>query len=206
MIPEWMTSLILGSILTLVASLVTLFVTYYINMKQKDRERVINQTENIIGSVYSPLLFLLSEVNIFLTDIQGSFGAFLKEGSFSKKSQNILMQFLKNTIKSFSSNQMRELLLGKIGFIKPIRFRRELFSYFLILREFENRLKDFIEDGFGNLEDNKKFIKCMEEAAIRLGNITQVYSGLVDKLIEQGKKEFHIQNMERYFPMKSIKR
>ena len=212
MIPDWILASILGSVLTLVASLAILLITNYTNMKQKDKDRVIEETQNVIGNVYSPLLFHLFEISDYLSTLNVIFETFsqfdaskesedlmvkpseiskhILVSKLTKASNDLMISKFREVIERFKANSIRELLVTNLGFIRPSQFRVELFLYFQILNTFENIVKKFTinEDFDDDFAKDKQWFKNMNEVASRLSEINVDFIAYTNTLMHQRDK------------------
>lgn len=204
MIADWILASILGSVLTLAASMATLFVKDYTNRKQKDRDRVIEEVDNAIGDMYSPLYFYIFDVGVYLGRFSGLFENFVQIDP-SKKDKDDLIQFLKIEIERFKSTSIRELLVTKIGYVRPTQFRSDLFLFFQALDGFENALREFADVGFGDdIAKDKKWMENMDAVASRFCVVTQIFIGFLDKLMMQREKGLSDTEYETVIPIEDF--
>lgn len=127
MVSDTIIILILSSILTLTASLTTILVTNFVNSKQKQRDKNVEDIQKIKTNLYSPLLFSLFETSDTLAAFAGIFGA--KNEEFNEIRQKQLLSAIKEKLTELNSSDIRKLLLKEIAFVKPDKFRNNLFYF-----------------------------------------------------------------------------
>jgi hypothetical protein len=196
MISDSIIILILGSALTLTASLTSLLAKSYVDEKQRDKDRFSERIENITGNVYSPLLFIVFEVDSYLGDFRNDFARFYSLNA-PKENIDLLKVNLKEKVTRFRSDSIKDLLLTKIGFIEPIHFGKNLFLYFQALNHFENGLKQFVNtDIIGDITKERNWLINMSAVCSGLALLNARYLVCLEALIsERGLEDSSLEKL-----------
>ena len=189
MVSEATLTFILGSVITLVSTLGTLLVQSFVNRRDKDKDRIYEQTEKLNGEIFSPLLFYLFEEAECLSIMAGNIIGFSQVES-SEENQETLMEDVKKAISQSKTEPIKQILLNKIAFIKPIRFRRELFLYFQLISIYEKFLIELSSTGLHKsaLDKEKKWLKNLEIASLALAEKTNLFVFFIDNMIHKREK------------------
>lgn len=128
MLPDTIIGVILGFFLTLATSIVSIFFSNRYAEKQWIKRRSIEEQENVVEEVYSPLYFILMDLPYQLGIIAGRLKAYLKRDLTNKAVQVAVLEWLKEYEKEEKpSHLIKTILQTKLGMIYPIEFRRDLF-------------------------------------------------------------------------------
>jgi hypothetical protein len=181
---ESLITLILGT--GSVTTVLTLLGTYFLNRKQKNKDRKDRINDKMIANVYSPFYFFILQIVGNIGSTMGNFiGLMESNEAESELSKKITIDRLKKiNCPLFCSNSIKEILSSHIGFIKPKEFRRELAFYFQVLNAYENEIIRLVNDGFNdNLEAEKKWIANMLDASTQLVEVSTKFLLTFDKLM-----------------------
>jgi len=217
----------IGSTLTLilgtgfVASLITLLGQYYLDRRGKEEDVQIEQNEKIIGEVYSPLLFHLFGIRDYLGAISVSLKQFQyyeenaiekSGGHGSKVDEDWLIACLKKDCGLFCSDSIQEILKTRIGFIKPLSFRREFFCYFQAISAFEKEITSFSKAGFAKEDDVEKqskqviWLEDMIDVVRFLEGVTVEFDQYIDDSIEKKNNQMSISEYKGILPEEDFKK
>lgn len=141
--------LLIGSILTLVISIITMFLTHYFSDKRWYSQKEFEQKKQTIEEVYSPLYFLLEDTLSSLRFLNGYFNTCIikKRERMNKKDLSIINREI-NKIKSKS---LQNLIEKKLGVLKPAQFQEDLLLFLGLLENLEWNLKQVSEIEKGSL-------------------------------------------------------
>jgi hypothetical protein len=179
----------------IVTSLITVAATYFLDLKRKEKDREIEKTDNLIGQVYSPLMIYFFEIIDFLGNSIYNLNAYSKSGS-SEQEIRFLKKGLGQTLQFFQSDSLRELLINRIGFVKPTKFGGELLAYFIIFRHYERKVAAYTSGKLliNDKEAEKKFLGNLLEAAEEIRKLTHSFAKFIDNLIDE--KNFEMEKSQ----------
>lgn len=149
MIPEPYLGLLVGSILTLIVSIVSIFLTNHFSERHWSKTKSIEQQEQLVEQVYSPLFFCLFEAPYHLGYIAGVLYGIQEDDLLDKALQDRFLEWLRDYAKEQRrSDTIKNILLAKLGMISPTEFRRDIFLYCFFLGKFERKLRTIDENDF----------------------------------------------------------
>src|SRR3990170_3822569 len=180
---ESIITLILGT--GSVTAVLTLLGTYFLNRRQKDKDRKDRINDKMIANVYSPFYFFILQIIGNISSTMGNFIGFMESNEELELSKKITIDRLKEmNCPLFCSTSIKEVLSSYIGFIKPEEFRRELAFYFLLLNSYENEVIRFVKEGFNDdLDAEKKWIANMIDVSTTLVAVSTKFLLNFDKLM-----------------------
>ncbi len=188
MVSDSVLILITGSFFTLAASIVSIFVQNYLSQKKEERNRDIAEKEMIIGQVYSPLNFVLMEHSHFWGKLHGNIEGIKIIGP-SKLKPNELHEIIHDVLKNGKSEDVRKILITKLGFIKPVGFRSDLFYYFFFLDDLERRLSDISTKGLPVDEaEAQQYLRGIRSAIEYLESVHSSLIGSVNDFLTKKNK------------------
>jgi hypothetical protein len=149
--------LIVGSLLTLTVSIITMVLTNLFSERQAKRRKQTEHEQTLLEQVYSPLYFYMND----LIRKMGTLSGFLLNAKDGEGLKNIdpknFTEILKQLSKDIESQFLRKLLENKLGLIEPLEFQKDLMYSLIFLEQFELRLSTIKETEFEDIDllDNK---------------------------------------------------
>jgi hypothetical protein len=185
-IPEPYLGLIVGSILTLIVSVVSIILTNHYSERQWVKQRKLDENKRITEEVYSPLYMLLYEINFELGYIGGYIQEFLKQDITNKDAQTAFVEWAQDYNKKEKPSQLiKNILRTKLGLIKPIGFQRDIFYLGISLGYFEKRILGVNNYTFENQETSilKKRFQNYAKATAYYFHVSRHIMSFLDYLI-----------------------
>jgi hypothetical protein len=190
MIPEPYLGLLVGASLSIVASIITLFLTNYYSDKQWKRSRNADKSDYVTEQVYSPLLFLFSELPRTLGYLSGYLEGIADRTEYddSKDILEFKDEFIAN---NRISVEVKSIILNKYNLISPKEFRNDLRDLVFFADQLEWTLKEIKEDDFrvDEISKTKKLLKNLSKASSVLAASAISLSGFLEELISATDKQ-----------------
>ena len=191
MIPEPYLGLVVGSILTLIVSAVSVILANHYSERQWVKQRKLDEDKRAIEEVYSPLYLILFDMNYELGFIGGFFDSLLETGISKKQIQTGFIEWAQDYRKKEKPSQLiKSILRNKLGLIRPKDFRDEIFNLCLSLESFERRLAEIDTRTFENQEPSilEKRFKNYVKATAYYFHVSSHIRSFLDYLISNEPK------------------
>jgi len=164
--------------------------------KSEKKKREEEKFDQINAGGISPLMFHFFQISDSLSQLTGNIRGFIevyeqanKIGKL-KEFEKDLIDFLIQEIDRLETDAVKEVLLNRIGFIKPSSFRQQLFLFFPLLQLYKRKVIEFTKEGFSDdfLEQDIKFLKNVDIAGTLLMNAANRFTSSFDIWIHKGEK------------------
>lgn len=138
MIPEEYVGLLVGTIVTLIVSTISMVLTNHFSQRKWLQQKEFEQKQKTIQQVYSPLYFFLENLEYPFGILKGKFKIDLKG-----KEKDIVVpeSYLRDRARAMRKQidyvNLKQIIEQNLAVLKPPQFRKEIIGFMQLLRVFE---------------------------------------------------------------------
>ena len=138
MIPEEYVGLLVGTIVTLTVSTISMILTNYFSQRKWLQQKEFEQKQKTIQQVYSPLYFFLENLEYPFGVLKGKFKI-----DFKGKEKDIVVpeRYLRDRARAMRKQidyvNLKQIIEQNLAVLKPPQFRKEIIGFMQLLRVFE---------------------------------------------------------------------
>ncbi len=159
MVLEQYSGLLLGTILTLFVSIISMILTNHFSERRWRHQKEFEQEQETIQQVYSPLYFFLENLEFPFSVLTGSFKIEL-EGKEEKIviPEDFWAKRVKSMREQINHINLKRIIENNLAVLKPPEFRKEIIAFMQLLRVYE--------ESFDMMDLDKEQSKIGEELEI----------------------------------------